>query len=135
GPGDRDAERVWGANMTIRSAALERVGPFDAAADLYGDEEEWQARLRAAGGRIRYVAAGGLEHRRARPDTTLRALTRAARARGRNSRRFDARRGDPPTLARELRVLAGCLWHAARRGCGNGLVMAAHSAGRVAEAL
>jgi GT2 family glycosyltransferase len=135
GPADRDAERVWGANMAIRRAALERVGPFDEGLDLYGDEEEWQARLRAAGGRIRYVAAAALDHRRSRPDTTLRALAGAAHARGRNSRRFDARRGDPPSLARELRVLAGCLWHAARRLCGNGLIMAAHSAGRVAEAL
>jgi glycosyltransferase involved in cell wall biosynthesis len=135
GTEDRDAERVWGANMAIRRAALERVGPFDEGLDLYGDEEEWQARLRAGGGRIRYVAAAGLDHRRARPDTTLRALARAANTRGRNSRRFDARRGDPPTRMRELRVLAGCVWHTARRRCGNGLVMAAHSAGRVAEAL
>jgi GT2 family glycosyltransferase len=135
GPADRDAERAWGANMAIRRAALERVGPFDVDLGGAGDEEEWQARLRAAGGRIRYVAAAGLDHRRARPDTTLRALARAAHVRGRNTRRFDARRGDPPSLARELRVLAGCLWHTARRRCGNGLVMAAHSAGRVAEAL
>jgi GT2 family glycosyltransferase len=135
GPADRDTERAWGANMTIRRSALERVGPFDETLDLYGDEEEWQGRLRAGGGRIRYVAAAGLDHRRSRADTTLRALMRAARGRGRNSRRFDARRGEAPTRVREVRVLAGCLWHAARRRCGNGLVMAAHSAGRLAEAL
>ena len=29
-----------------------------------GDEEEWERRLRAAGGRIRYVAAAGVDHRR-----------------------------------------------------------------------
>jgi GT2 family glycosyltransferase len=134
GQEDRDVERVWGANFALRRAAVTRVGPFDASLDLYGDEEEWQQRVRDAGGRVRYVAAAGLDHRRARPDTTLAALARAARARGRNSRRFDARRGTAPTLARELRVLAGCLWHVARRGCGNGLVMAAHSWGRLEEA-
>ena len=135
GTEDRDAERVWGANMAIRRAAFERIGAFDPALDLYGDEEDWQARLLAAGGRIRYVAAAALDHRRAAPDATLAALARAARRRGRNSRRFDARRGTAPALAGEFRVLAGCLWHAARRRCANGLVMAAHSAGRVQEAL
>ena len=29
GPEDRDAEFVWGANMTLRRRALERIGPFD----------------------------------------------------------------------------------------------------------
>src|SRR5205807_2061941 len=83
----------------------ERIGGFDPALDLYGDEEDWQARLLAAGGRIRYVATAGLDHRRAAPDATLFALARAARDRGRNSRRFDARRGEPPTVPSELRVL------------------------------
>jgi GT2 family glycosyltransferase len=135
GPEDRDTDRVWGANMAIRRTAFEQVGWFDPALDLYGDEEDWQARLLDAGGRIRYVAAAGLDHRRAAHDATLSALARAARARGRNSRRYDARKGPPPLVAGELRVLAGCLWHAARRRCANGLVMAAHSAGRVQEAL
>jgi hypothetical protein len=38
-------------------------------------------------------------------------------------------------MGRELRVLAGCGWHALRRGCPQGLIMGAHAAGRVAEAL
>src|SRR3954447_20289323 len=29
GPEDREAPRVWGANMAVRRGALERVGPFD----------------------------------------------------------------------------------------------------------
>ena len=131
---DRDAERVWGANMAIRRAAFERVGSFDPALDLYGDEEDWQARLLGAGGRIRYVAAAGLDHRRAAPDATVFALARAAYHRGRHSRRFDARGGPAaPSLTHELRVLAGCLWHAVRRRCENGVLMAAHSAGRIQE--
>ena len=28
--------------MAIRRRALERVGPFDAGLEIYGDEEEWQ---------------------------------------------------------------------------------------------
>jgi hypothetical protein len=50
------------------------------------------------------------------------------------ARRFDAETGAPPPAA-ELRVLAGCLGHAARRRCPNGLVMAAHTAGRLRAAL
>jgi GT2 family glycosyltransferase len=87
GPADRDAPHAWGANMAVRRAWVERVGPFDERLGLYGDEQEWQARLHAAGGRIRYVAAAALDHRRAGDDARLRALARAAQARGRAARR------------------------------------------------
>src|SRR3712207_7241331 len=40
-----DAPHAWGANMAIRRAAFERVGRFDPARELYGDEQEWQDRL------------------------------------------------------------------------------------------
>jgi len=43
--------------------------------------------------------------------------------------------GQAPGLARELRVLAGCGWHTVRRACPQGLIMGAHSAGRVVETL
>jgi GT2 family glycosyltransferase len=135
GPQDRDAEFVWGANLTIRRSAFARIGPFDPALDLYGDEHDWQLRLRAAGGRIRYVAGAGLWHRRAGADAKLGPLMRAQRFRGRNLRRYDAVRGETPTLARELRVLAGCVAHGPRYLCANGPIMAAHSFGRVEEAL
>jgi len=65
GPVDADVERAWGANMALRRSAIERVGRFDTSLVNGGDEEEWQARWRAAGGRIRYVAAAGVDHRRA----------------------------------------------------------------------
>jgi GT2 family glycosyltransferase len=135
GPADQDVEVVWGANLTVRRRAVERAGPFDAGLDLYGDEEEWQERVRAAGGRVRYVAAARLDHRRARPETTLRSLVKTARARGRSARRYEASRGVAPRPAWELRVLAGCLWHTLRRRCGNGIVMAAHTLGRLQEIL
>lgn len=133
---DADAPHAWGANMTIRRTAIDRVGPFDAARELYGDEQEWQDRLRASDRpRIRYVAAAGLDHRRAGDDARLRSLMRAARARGRASRRFDVHKGTAPSLAAELRVLAGCVWHGPRRRCFNGPVMAAHCVGRIEAAL
>jgi len=87
GPKDRDATFVWSANMAVRRAALDLAGPFDAGLEIYGDEEEWLRRYHAAGGRVRYVAAAGLDHRRAGPDARLGALARAAYLRGRHSRR------------------------------------------------
>lgn len=135
GPADVDVAHAWGANLTIRRAAFESAGRFDEAIPVGGDEEEWEERHRAAGGRIRYVAAAALEHRRTRADASLKALSRAAFFRGRAGRRSDVRKGVAPSLARELRTFAGCCWHVPRRLCLNGVVMAAHSAGRVAQAV
>ena len=125
GPQDGWAPHAWGANMAIRRTAFAEVGAFDGGRSGGGDEEEWQRRH---GGRIRYVAAAAVDHRRAGADARLPALARAAWRRGVEVRRFDAE-ATAPGLGRELRVLAGCLWHA--RGCANGWVMAAHSGGRV----
>jgi GT2 family glycosyltransferase len=128
---DRDAEHAWGANMAVRRAALERVGPFDESRELYGDEQEWQARLKAGGGRIRYVAGAALDHRRAGDDARVWALARAAYRRGRASRRFDVFKGTAPTPQHELRVLAGCAVHGPRLRCANGPILTAHSLGRI----
>jgi GT2 family glycosyltransferase len=135
GPDDRDAEFVWGANLTLRRRALDRAGGFDPGLDLYGDEEDWQRRLKDAGGRIRYVAAAGVDHRRTGADARIGGLSRAAYGRGRNSRRYDARKGVAPPVAAELRTLAGCVWHIPRRRCGNGIVLTALTLGRLCEAL
>jgi GT2 family glycosyltransferase len=136
GPEDVEAEMVWGANFAVRRSAIERIGEFDERLDrAHGDEEDWLVRLRAAGGRIVYLAAAGLDHRRSAADSGLRPLARAAYHRGRGARSSDLRRGEAPPLARELRVLAGCGWHTLRRACPQGVIMGAHSAGRVAEAL
>jgi GT2 family glycosyltransferase len=135
GPADRDADFVWGANLALRRSAVDRIGRFDPALNWAGDEEDWQRRLKAAGGRVRYIAGAGVDHRRAPQDARIGALARAAYHRGRASRRWDRAKAAEPSLPTELRVLAGCAWHTARRRCGNGIVMAAHSAGRLHEAL
>jgi glycosyltransferase involved in cell wall biosynthesis len=135
GPGDRETDFVWSANMAIRRSAVERIGGFDESVPIYGDEEEWLMRLHAGGGRVAYVADAWLEHRRAGDDARLRSLARAEYRRGRAARRNDRRKGTELPLGRELRNLAGAGWHAARRRCAFGLVMGAHSAGRIVEAL
>jgi GT2 family glycosyltransferase len=131
GPQDCDAEHAWGANMAVRRSALARVGPFDEARELYGDEQEWQARLKAGGGRIRYVAAAALDHRRAGDDARISSLARAAYRRGRASRRFDVFKQTAPSPREELRVLAGCALHGPRFRCANGPILTAHSLGRL----
>jgi GT2 family glycosyltransferase len=135
GAHDTDTRFAWGANMAIRRVALERVGAFDVSLEHGGDEQEWQERLRAGtpGARILYVAGASLEHRRAGADARLRSLARGAYTRGRAARRFDARRGQAPSLAAELLTLGGCLGHVIRRRCPAGLTMVAHSWGRLRE--
>jgi GT2 family glycosyltransferase len=135
GTDDRDTALVWSANMAVRASSLRRTGPFDETIFGRGEEEDWLRRNTALGGRVRYLAAAGLEHRRTPADATLPAMARAAHALGRTARRYDLRKGTAPSLTSELRVLAGCLWHSVRRRCAIGLVMAAHSAGRVREAV
>jgi len=136
GTEDTRTRYAWGANMAIRRSALERVGPFDVSLEHGGDEQEWQDRLAASStGCVLYVAAAAVEHRRVGPDARLGSLARAAYVRGRAARRFDARRVEAPSLARELLTLGGCLGHVVRHNCPAGLTMGAHSAGRVQEAL
>jgi glycosyltransferase involved in cell wall biosynthesis len=135
GPADTEAEFVWSANMMVRRSALERIGDFDESVPIYGDEEEWIMRLHRHGGRVGYVAAAGLDHRRVGEDARLRSLARAEYRRGRAASRNDRRKHSELSLATELRNLAGAGWHTARRRCPLGTVMVAHSAGRLVERL
>ncbi|HEX2160339.1 MAG TPA: glycosyltransferase family 2 protein [Thermoleophilaceae bacterium] len=135
GPRDCETDFVWSANMAVRRGAIERIGGFDEQVPIYGDEEEWLIRLHANGGRVAYVAGAWLEHRRAGDDARLRSLARAEYRRGRAARRNDRRKGTAQPLHGELRDLAGAGWHTARRRCAQGLIMGAHSTGRLVEAL
>ncbi len=156
GGADREVDLVYAGNMAIRRSALLRVGPFAESLGLYadearriaratggaapdagffGDEEEWQDRYRAGGGRILYVAQARLDHVRAGDPARTLALVRAAYGRGRVARRWSQSRGRAPSLARELRALGGSVWHLLVRRCMNGLLFAADAAGRVRETL
>ncbi len=118
GPDDTWTRFAWGANMTIRRAALDRLGPFDVSLEHGGDEQEWQERLAhetpsagvlyvaaaahgpspSAGGRACVLSAGQPTRAGARPGA---ALTHLAR---------------PSALAtgHELRTLMGCAGHVVR---------------------
>jgi GT2 family glycosyltransferase len=135
GVADRDTNHAWSANLAIRAAAFERFGRFDESYAESGEEEEWESRYLAAGGRIRYLGGAGVEHRRAAKDAGLLALARVALRRGYWSRRYDERKGAAPNMGRELRVLAGCVAHGPLRLCWNGPLLVAHSMGRLGAAL
>jgi GT2 family glycosyltransferase len=121
----------WGANLGVCRSWVQRMGEFDAARELYGDEQEWQDRVRAAGGRIVWVPGAALDHVRTGDDATVRALARAAYARGQASRRYDVFKGRAPSRAAELALLARTALHGPLHRCWNGPVMAAHSLGRI----
>jgi glycosyltransferase involved in cell wall biosynthesis len=135
GQDDQDAALVWGANMAVRRRAFERIGLFDETLAGRGDEEDWELRYTQDGGRIRYVARAGIEHRRSAADAKVRPLARAGYQLGRTARRNDVRKGRAPTLPAEVRTLGGCAWHVLRRRCSVGIVLMSHSAGRLREAL
>lgn len=132
---DRDVPLVWAANMAVRRSAFDRIGPFNADLSVRGDETEWELRYTVAGGRIRYLARAGLDHRRTAADSRLGVLARAAYGQGRVSRRSDERLGTTRPIGEELRILLGCAWHTARRRCPFGIVMGARAAGSLREAL
>ncbi len=135
GPQDQDIALAWGANMAIRRRAFDALGRFDDELSGRGDEEDWELRYTASGGRIRYLAGARLYHRRAAPDATLRALARKAYQQGREARRHDVRAGKPRKISGEIRTLVGCGWHTVRRRCPYGIVMGARTAGSLREAL
>ena len=135
GPVDRDVPFIFGGNTAFRRSVFERIGYFNDELSGRGDEEEWVLRYTASGGRIRYVARASLDHRRSDADAHLGALTRAAYAQGREARRHDVRAGTARPVRTELRILAGCVWHTARRRCAYGIVMGAKAAGSLRQAL
>ncbi|MBV8431503.1 MAG: glycosyltransferase family 2 protein [Solirubrobacterales bacterium] len=135
GPRDTDVELVWGANMAIRRSALERFGMFDESLHGRGNEDDWEYRYTAGGGRIRYLVGAALDHRRAPEDARLSVLTRHAWGQGRESRQHDLRTGRARPIRTELRMLAGCGWHTVSRRCSFGIIMGARVAGSLREAL
>lgn len=117
GEEDRWSDVAYGANMAMRAAAFERVGGFDEARALYGDELEWMIRLRRAGGYIRYLAAAEARHVRHAEDLDLPGLARVGLRRGRSAADLDHDAGMSRPLRPELRSGLRLLAHAARRRC------------------
>ena len=135
GDADRLVEAAWGANLIVRRSAIERVGPFAEDMDLYGDEVEWQSRIRRDGGAIMYLAHAWVWHRRTGEELRLRALLRRNFKKGLSypQTRILMRRHVSPWGG--LRHVVIGLGHAGRRGCWIGVVRAALGAGHAIGAV
>jgi glucosyl-dolichyl phosphate glucuronosyltransferase len=75
---------VWGANFSVRRAAVTRVGPFDTAlgplgrCPMLGDETELCWRIQAAGGGVYYCGAAVVTHVIPEARLTKRSLRKRA---------------------------------------------------------
>lgn len=77
-----DVDSVVGAFMLVRREVIERVGIFDEAFRMYGEDLDWAYRIKAAGWRVRYHPAVVVLHykgqsSRQRPASSIRAFHHA----------------------------------------------------------
>lgn len=118
GPADRDVDLVYGANMAVRRTAVEAIGGFaEELGTSQGDEVDWILRLRASGGRVRYIAGARVLHTRFAEDISARGLMSGAWTRGRQRLAFDDRWGDRKPLTRVLESGTRSAGHALVHRC------------------
>lgn len=60
-----DVDWLSGACLAFRREIVDRVGPLDGSFFLYGEDMDWCRRMRAAGGRLVFLADFDLKHARA----------------------------------------------------------------------
>jgi GT2 family glycosyltransferase len=122
GDAEEEVSEVWGCNMAVRRAAVERVGPFREGM-ARAQEWEWEHRLLRTGGTIVYVPGAWLTHRRLPDDLRAGRLVVDAFLRGYIVGQNLPRRR--PHARRALEALA----HARHERCTWGLRLAAKAAG------
>lgn len=79
-----DVDSVCGAFMLVRREVIERVGTFDEAFRMYGEDLDWAYRIKQAGWRVRYHPRVVVLHykgqsSRQRPVSSIRAFYHAMR--------------------------------------------------------
>jgi len=79
-----DVDSVCGAFMLVRREVIERVGMFDEAFRMYGEDLDWAFRIKEAGWRVRYHPAVVVLHykgqsSRQRPVSSIRSFYDAMR--------------------------------------------------------
>ncbi|MGE3270329.1 MAG: glycosyltransferase family 2 protein [Chloroflexota bacterium] len=79
-----DVDSVCGAYMLLRREVVERVGMFDEAFRMYGEDLDWAYRIKEAGWRVRYHPAVTVLHlkgqsSRQRPVSSIRSFYDAMR--------------------------------------------------------
>ena len=129
GPEERTVNEVWGGNMALRRFALDATGGFREGLRFH-QEWEWQQRLLAGGGHIRYVPDAWLWHCHARPQRIPSLLYEYFR---RGYIKAALGYSVPPRQA--ARNAGAHLRHALRARCARGLMEAARSCGLLCHAL
>jgi glycosyltransferase involved in cell wall biosynthesis len=129
GDSERPIDRAVGANMAVRRSALDDVGPFDETLRWQWDEVEWQERLRARDGRIVYLPAALVWHRRTAAELRRWRLLVDRFRWGRCYPVYARRTGRPTPIWPELRHLVISLVHGVRRRCFGGPLMAFYRLG------
>lgn len=135
GPSDRPIANAWGANLIVTRRGLETVGPFKEDLALYGDEVEWQHRIKRAGGEIIYLPEAWVWHRRLAPDLRLRPRLRRAYRIGHSYPRVSMIIEQHVSPWGGVIQVATGLAHAVRRGCAVGLLRAAQGVGHTLGAV
>jgi Glycosyl transferase family 2 len=89
-PGEVESEvqDLAAGNMVFRAEMIEATGPFNEALSRRGDETEWMARHRRAGGMIIYLPSVPVWNRRTKSGLTVRNRIRKAYQIGRERTRF-----------------------------------------------
>jgi GT2 family glycosyltransferase len=129
GPSERAVEQVNSTNMAVRRSAIEAVGPFDAALPIYGDETEWEVRLRRRGVPIVYLPAAWLWHRRTAADLRWRTMIRRRFRQGRAYVSYARAVGETVGVWHTLWPIPFYLAHAARRRCFGAVLEVARKVG------
>jgi GT2 family glycosyltransferase len=117
GTDEREVPHINGCNLTVRRAAVDAVGTFDASLPLYGDETEWQARLVDSGFTIQYLPGAWIWHRRTADDLAWRTMLRRRFRQGRAYTAYARVMGERIGVWRTLWPIPFYLAHAARRRC------------------
>jgi glucosyl-dolichyl phosphate glucuronosyltransferase len=130
---ESEVEDVAGGNMVLRAEMMEATGPFNEALQGRGNEMEWMARHRRAGGVIVYLPSVPVWHRRTRSELRLPNRIRKAYQIGRERARFEASLGRSHSPGTDLARIPRLLAHSVRRTCSGGLTQAVGCLGYVTE--
>ncbi len=121
-------QMLYGGNLAVRRAALERVGPFRPGMSP-GEEEDWERRLLAAGGHTLYLPEAWLWHRRTQQDLGRWHLVRRSYRNGYHHVPYLLSAGVRSTPTRELVMAIRGIGHAVVFGCFYGTLRASRAWG------
>ena len=131
GSSEHMVEHVNSTNMAVRRWAIDAVGPFNASMLIYGDETEWEVRLRRVAISIAYLPAAWLWHRRTAADLRPATLFRRRFRQGVAYAGYAAMVGERISVAHVIWPIPFYVAHAARRRCFGAVLEVARKFGLV----